>query len=72
MVSAKTRSWGLAEEAKRTLEDKFIAADPNKPISDIRVKTATRPTIEKAVELYLSEKETQGIDATAIRNMFAN
>jgi integrase/recombinase XerD len=64
-VSANTRSWGLAEDAKRKLEDKFRAADPNRPIGDISVKTATRPTIEKAVELYLSDKLTQGLDPTA-------
>lgn len=66
-VSANTRSWGTAEEAKRTLEDKFRAADPNRPIGDISVKSATRPTIEKAVELYLSDKLTQGLDPTAYK-----
>jgi integrase/recombinase XerD len=65
MVSAKTRSWTLAEEAKRKLEDRFREADPSKRIEDISVKAASRATIEKAVELYLSEKQTQGIDATA-------
>jgi len=65
MVSAKTRSWGLAEEAKRKLEDKFRAADPNRPIGNISVNAVTRPTIAKAVELYLSDKLTQGLDPTA-------
>jgi integrase/recombinase XerD len=64
-ISAKTRSWALADDAKRKLEDKFRAADPSRPIANVSVNGATRPTIEKAVELFLSDKKTQGIDATA-------
>jgi integrase/recombinase XerD len=64
-ISAQTRSWGLAEDAKRKLEDKFRAADPKNPLGDISVAGAIRPTIEQVVELYLSDKLTQGLDPTA-------
>src|ERR1700722_10635191 len=66
-VSAKTRSWAEAEKAKRKLEDQFAAADPNQPLPSIAVKAESRPTIEKAVELYLSDKLTQGLDPTAYK-----
>jgi integrase/recombinase XerD len=66
-VSAKTRSWAEAEKAKRKLEDQFKAADPNQPLSSVTVQAESRPTIEKAIELYLSDKLTQGLDPTAYK-----
>ena len=66
-VSAKTRSWAEAEKAKRKLEDQFKAADPSQPLSSIAVQAESRPTIEKAIELYLSDKLTQGLDPTAYK-----
>jgi integrase/recombinase XerD len=64
-TSAKTRSWATAEEAKRKLEDQFKAADPSQPLPSIAVHAESRPTIQKAIELYLSDKLTQGLDPTA-------
>jgi integrase/recombinase XerD len=66
-ISAKTRSWAEAEKAKRKLEDQFKAADPSQPLSPIAVQAQSRPTIEKAIELYLSDKLTQGLDPTAYK-----
>jgi len=66
-VSAKTRSWAEAEKVKRKLEDQFKAADPNQPLPSIAVQAASRPTIEKAIELYLSDKLTQGLDPTVYK-----
>jgi integrase/recombinase XerD len=66
-ISAKTRSWAEAEKAKRKLEDQFKAADPNEPLSSISVQAESRPTIDRAVELYLSDKLTQGLDPTAYK-----
>ncbi|HEX4577460.1 MAG TPA: tyrosine-type recombinase/integrase [Edaphobacter sp.] len=64
--SAKTRSFALAEEAKRKLEDQFRAADPSKPIETVTVTAESRPTIAKAVELFISDKRSQGLDANFI------
>jgi hypothetical protein len=56
--SARTRSWAIAEEAKRKLEDQFKAADPSQPLSSVTVQAESRPTIERAIELFLSDKLT--------------
>jgi len=66
-VSAKTRSWAAADEAKGKLEDKFKAADPNQPIPSITIQGESRPTIEKAIQLFLSDKLSQGLDPTAYK-----
>jgi integrase/recombinase XerD len=42
MVSAKTRSWGLAEEAKRKLEDKFVGANLDQPVGDVSIKAEVK------------------------------
>jgi integrase/recombinase XerD len=59
--SADTRSWAQAEEEKRKLEARFRDADPTKPI-DVTVETSLRKTIEQAVELFVSDKRSQGLD----------
>jgi integrase/recombinase XerD len=67
-VSAKTRSWAEAEKAKRELEDKFkAAADTSQSIETVTIETATRPTIQKTVELFISDKRTQGRDDNFIK-----
>jgi len=63
--AAKTRTWSIAEERRREVEDRFRAADPTTPVGDIRIESQSRPTIEQAVELFLSDKLTQGLDPTA-------
>lgn len=65
--TAKTRSWSIAEERRREIEEQFKAADPTKPIGDISLQAESRPTIEKAIELFLSDKKTQGLDSTAYK-----
>jgi hypothetical protein len=62
MVSAKTRSWAIAEEAKRKLEDKFRAADRTNPVGEVSIEAESAVTIERAVELFLSDKRSQGLD----------
>ena len=57
--SAKTRSWAQAEERRRAVEDQF------KNGADVKVQQATRQTIESAIEIFLSDKLTQGLDPTA-------
>ena len=57
--SSKTRTWSQAEERRRAVEDQFKSG------SDITVRPTTRQTIESAIELFLSDKLTQGLDPTA-------
>jgi len=62
MISAKTRTWKIAEDAKRDLENKFRGADPENEIEDVCIKAETKTTIERAVELFVSDKKSQGLD----------
>jgi len=63
--SAKTRTWSIAEERRREVETRYAAADPSKPLPSSALQTKSRPTIEQAIELFLSDKKTQGLDHTA-------
>jgi integrase/recombinase XerD len=63
--SAKTRTWSVAEQRRREIEDKFKAADPGKPMAAVSLLTESRPTIERAVQLFLTDKKSQGLDSTA-------
>jgi integrase/recombinase XerD len=63
--AAKTRTWSVAEERRRDIEDKFRAADPTKPVELIAIQPDSRKTIGRAIELFLSDKKTQGLDPTA-------
>jgi integrase/recombinase XerD len=66
-VAAKTRTWTVAEEAKRKLELKLQSADPDTPVEKITVISATRPTIEKAVELFIADKKSQGLSPDILK-----
>jgi site-specific recombinase XerD len=55
--SAKTRSWAKAEEARRSVEDKF-KADSAAPV---RIETESRKTLDQAIELFLVHKKNEGI-----------
>jgi integrase/recombinase XerD len=51
--SAKTRSWTQAEEEKRKLEEQFKAgANPT------ALETSDRKTLERAIELFISDKRS--------------
>lgn len=64
--SARTRAWLVAEERRREREAQFAVADPSKPI-ETTTQSESRPTIKRAVELFLSDRLTQGIDPTAYK-----
>jgi integrase len=64
-IAAKTRTWSIAEERRREVEDRYKAADPSQPLPSVTVQTESRPTIDRAIELFLSDKLTQGLDHTA-------
>ncbi len=62
---SKTSTWSVAEERRRDIEDQFRAADPTKPIEAIAIQNNSRKTIGRAIEVFLSDKQTQGLDPTA-------
>lgn len=62
--SAKTRTWSVAEQRRREIEDKFRVADPGKPMVAVSLQAESRPTIERAVQLFLTDKKSQGLDST--------
>lgn len=56
-MSAKTRSWGLAEEAKRASEEHYrLAANPD----EVPTQKKNATTLKKLTEMFLSELLTQG------------
>jgi integrase/recombinase XerD len=67
MQSAKTRSWSLAEEAKRKLEDGFRASDSKNPIGHVSIQGETKSTITRTVELFISSKRSQGLDPEGLK-----
>jgi len=65
--SAKTRAWGIAEQAKKKVEAQFEAADPGKPIGEVTVQANTRATIERAIQLFISDKRSQGMNEGVLK-----
>ena len=65
--AAKTRTWSIAEERRREIEAQFKAADPAHPVRSVELQTVSRPTIDKAIQLFLSDRKTQGLDPTAYK-----
>lgn len=65
--SAKTRSWSIAEERRREIEAQFSGADPLHPDEIIRLEAHSGKTIERAVELFLSDKRSQGLDNDVLK-----
>jgi len=59
--SAKTRSWAQAEEKKRELEDSFKAGGRPEVIEE------TRKTIANAIELFLMERRTAGLNPSVLK-----
>lgn len=59
--SAKTRSWGQAEERKRELEDSFKAGGRPEVVEE------ARKTIANAIELFLMERRTAGLNASIVK-----
>jgi len=59
--SAKTRSWAQAEEKKRELEESFKAGGRPELIEE------TRKTIANAIELFLMEQRTAGLNSSVVK-----
>lgn len=64
--SAKTRSWEIAEEKRRQRELKFKAADSSTPIEALTANAESRPTIERAIDLFVSDKRSQGLNVEVL------
>jgi len=63
-TSAKTRSWTEAEARRHEVEAAFRAMKTGETDrGDVKLQTVTRPTVEKAIELFLSDKRSQGLSA---------
>jgi integrase/recombinase XerD len=65
--SAKTRAWAIAEEARRKIEAQFATADPSQPVGSVTVEPQSKPTIERAIELFVLDKRTQGMDGEVLK-----
>ena len=65
--SARTRSWKVAEERRRKIEAQFEAADPAKPISAVTIEAKTGTTIEQAINLFVSDKRSQGVHGEVLK-----
>src|SRR5260370_329395 len=64
--AAKTRSWEQAENARDELRKQFAAAS-GKPVGACRVEAKSHKTIERAIELFISDKRSQGMDADVLK-----
>ena len=65
--SAKTRSWTAAEQARRKLEAQYETADPTKRIETLTIAASSSPTIERARELFISNKRSQGVSSDVLK-----
>src|SRR5579863_6415707 len=63
-VAAKTRTWGLAEEKAADLQKQLDAGQSGKP-----VPSETQPTIESALETFISKKEGKQISKARISKL---
>ena len=62
--SAKTRAWAIAEQRRREREAQFQASgDPSKPIAP----DVPNNTISRTIELFISNKRTQGLAGNALK-----
>jgi len=64
--AARTRSWEQAEKAKRRVEDQFRAAGGN-AVGAARIEAKSHKTIERSIELFISDKRSQGMDAGVLK-----
>ena len=65
--AAKTRTWSIAEERRREVEAQFAEADPATPVGAVKLEAKAATTIERAVELFLSDKRSQGLDTDLLK-----
>ena len=64
--AAKSRTWSVAEERRHEIEARFRAAD-SQPIEAVKLEPQISKTIERGVELFLSDKRSQGLDEHVLK-----
>ena len=65
--SAKTRTWGVAEDVKRKVEEKFGAPEPGKALGPVTVTEEARTTIERAIEVFITSKRNSEVNEGVIK-----
>ena len=65
--SARTRTWSIAEERRRAVETRFAGSDAAKTVEAVKLEAKAAPTIERAVELFLSDKRSQGLETAVLK-----
>jgi integrase/recombinase XerD len=63
-VAAKTRSWAIAEEVKRTLEEQFKTG---KTAPAVALASAGRKTVKDKVALFITSKEGERVSIAVLR-----
>jgi integrase/recombinase XerD len=65
--SAKTRTWAIAEQVRRRIESQFETTDPARVLGAVSVQAYSRPTIERAIQLLVSDKRSQGLSIVVLK-----
>src|SRR5438270_4565244 len=65
--SARTRSWAIAEQTKKKIEAQFEMPGSRQPSGAVRVQEETRNTIERAIELFISDKRSAGVQGGVLK-----
>jgi hypothetical protein len=48
-------------------EARFAGSNPAKPAEAVKLEAKATPTIERAVELFLSDKRSQGLETAVLK-----
>jgi integrase len=65
-VTARTRTWGVAEERARELQRKL---DAGESASAVLPEEGKQPTIAQAIETYITAKKSEGVSKATIRKL---
>jgi integrase len=65
-VTARTRTWGVAEERARELQKKLDAGEST---AAVLPEEGKQPTIAQAVETHITAKEGEGVSPATIRKL---
>lgn len=66
-ISAKTRTWSVAEEARRALEDRLRGAEYATEESPHTPTKGAVQTIGKIAELFVLDKRSQGLEESVLK-----
>ena len=63
----QSRTWSIAEERRREVEARFAESDPAKPVEGVKLEAKSATTTERAIELFLSDKRSQGLETAVLK-----